>query len=387
MEITSRVVDMVQAWGEAFLPQKYQFPWFIYPYHRMRRRGVKFPKQYDETKVPVITPPRKTDRSRSNSATSSKPMASVSSSSSALSGLSAKELYRVAVNVAEMFEDMLYEVQKSSAGIGSHGVIVELASQAGELVQRLESVIQRAVANDDPDLAKYLSVNDTLNAAIKKFEALPVDNQSSERRSSVSSSKGGRSSNLLDLDDNQQDNDARASSSRNNQDNDDDDDPFADFVRARVKGPTSSAPSAKDVNGAAQDEDDPFADFVQYRAGGTKQQDDLLLAETKPAAPVAKDLIDLWDGKSALRAFELRRHLTFYLSADVPLQQQQTTPKPVQPADPWSLLDPFSSAPAPAPAMTFHEVQQQQKPVEDDLWNCEYSPERPLLEMNKTLNP
>lgn len=303
MEITSRVADMVQDWGEAFLPQKYQFPWFIYPYHRMRRRGVKFPKQYDETKVPVITPPRKTDRSRSNSATSSssKPMASVSSSSSPLSGLSPKELYRVALNVSEMFEDMLYEVQKSSAGIGSHGVIVELASQAGELVQRLESIIQRAVANDDPDLANYLSVNDTLNAAIKKFEALPVDNQSSERRSSVSSAKGGRSSNLLDFDDdNQQDNDNRASASRNNQD-EDDDDPFADFVRARVQGPTTTAAAPAKASSSTpqvnKDEDDPFADFVQYRAGTTQQQDDLLLTETKPAAPVAKDLIDLWDGK------------------------------------------------------------------------------------------
>lgn len=294
MEITSRVADMVQDWGEAFLPQKYQFPWFIYPYHRMRRRGVKFSKQYDETKVPVITPPRKTDR---NSA-SSKPMASVSSSSSALSGLSPKELYRVAVNVSEMFEDMLYEVQKSSAGIGSHGVIVELASQAGELVQRLESIIQRAVANDDPALANYLSVNDTLNAAIKKFEALPVNNQSSERRSSVSSAKGGRSSNLLDFDDNQQDNDARASGSRNNQE-EDDDDPFADFVRARVQGPTTTSAAPTKAPQANKDEDDPFADFVQYRADSTKEQDDLLLTETKPATPVAKNLIDLWDGKPA----------------------------------------------------------------------------------------
>lgn len=108
----------------------------------MRKKGVRFPEQYDETKVPVFTPPT-VSASRGGSMDTS----SMSSTSSGLAGLSPSELYHVATNVTEMFEDMLHEAQKSNSSISNQGVILELAIQARELVQRLEGLIQSAVAD------------------------------------------------------------------------------------------------------------------------------------------------------------------------------------------------------------------------------------------------
>jgi len=56
MEISSRILDMIQAWGEAFLPYRSEFPLFSDTYHKMRKNGVVFPTQYDETRAPVLSP-------------------------------------------------------------------------------------------------------------------------------------------------------------------------------------------------------------------------------------------------------------------------------------------------------------------------------------------
>lgn len=115
----------------------------------MRKKGVRFPEQYDETKVPVLTPPT-LPASRSSMDTSS-----VSNTSSGLAGLSPSELYHVATNVTEMFEDMLHEAHKSHSSISNQGVILELAIQARELVQRMEGLIQSAVADGSEVLCIY----------------------------------------------------------------------------------------------------------------------------------------------------------------------------------------------------------------------------------------
>ena len=129
----------------------------------MRKKGIKFPDQYDESKVPVLTPSSSDvlggSRSGAASATSvssiqarksrSIDTSSYSNSSSRLGGLSTPELYRVATNVAEMFEDMLYEAQKQTSGIGNHGVMEELAVEVREILHRMESAIPVALSEED----------------------------------------------------------------------------------------------------------------------------------------------------------------------------------------------------------------------------------------------
>ncbi|RLN72058.1 hypothetical protein BBJ28_00019922 [Nothophytophthora sp. Chile5] len=330
MEIAGRVLDMVQAWGEAFLPYRHEFPLFVDTYHNMRKKGVKFPEQYDESKVPVLTsPPAGASAGRAaargSRTSSSRPAASYpaqntgsidtssfSSSSSGLGGLSTLELYRVAMNVSEMFEDMLFEAQKDSSAIGNHGVIEELATQAREIVHRMEGAIPIAVAEDDEVSmwwTKYLSVNDDLHGALAKYDALQASNQEDEHNGG-----GAEDIDLIDPFGLKEE-----AVSQDNQDSSDDD-PFSDFVRARagsqttksagrgsignevaspktehadVKAPPTSAPQQDG------EEDDPFASFVQHRATkilGSSNQD--AEKELKPAVPEpAKDLIDLWDGK------------------------------------------------------------------------------------------
>ncbi|KAF1795830.1 VHS subgroup [Phytophthora cactorum] len=258
MEIASRVLDMVQAWGEAFLPFRHEFPLFVDTYHNMRKKGIKFPDQYDESKVPVLTPEARGPSSIDTS--------SYSNTSSELGGLSTPELYRVATNVLEMFEDMLFEAQKDASSIGSHGVMEELAVEVREIVHRLEGAIPIAVAEEDEN-----------QKAGEETAAKPKTNTSDE----------------IDLiDPFGLKNDLSPRDKEDNQVSSDED-PFADFVE-KLKPDVEVKVASKTPQ---QDEDDPFASFVQQRAtkifSSSSNQD--AEKETKP-----KDLIDLWDDNNSL---------------------------------------------------------------------------------------
>ncbi|KAG7377859.1 gamma adaptin ear containing, arf binding protein [Phytophthora pseudosyringae] len=325
MEIASRVLDLVQAWGEAFLPFRHEFPLFVDTYHNMRKKGIKFPDQYDESKVPVLTPPPDVPAGgRSGAAggqstssiqahgSSSIDTSSYSNASSGLGGLSTSELYRVATNVSEMFEDMLFEAQKDASSIGSHGVMEELALEVREIVHRMEGAIPIAVAEEDENLDKYLSVNDDLHAALKEYDALLAGNQHSEEETAAKPKKDA--SDDIDLIDPFGLNDDLPL--QGNQDNQvsSDDDPFADFVRARTgpkkeSGATTGEQSKSEVKVKVapkvpqqDEEDDPFASFVQQRAtklrsNSSNQDAEKDMKPTVVAVPTAhtKDLIDLWD--------------------------------------------------------------------------------------------
>ncbi|KUF88031.1 Twinfilin-1 [Phytophthora nicotianae] len=368
MEIASRVLDMIQAWGEAFLPFRHEFPLFVDTYHNMRKKGIKFPDQYDESKVPVLTPEvhsgGRSSRSTSSNQTRSIDTSSYSNTSSELGGLSTLELYRVATNVLEMFEDMLFEAQKDTSSIGSHGVMEELAVEIREIVHRLEGAIPIAVAEEDENLEKYLSINDDLHAALKKYDALLTGNQKPEEETASKSKTED-----IDLIDPFGLKDDLSPKGKEDNQVSSDDDPFADFVRARtgsIKGSTvtkvvESKPEVE-VKAASktpqQDEDDPFASFVQQRAtkifSSSSNQDaekeTKLAAASTPAAP-AKNLIDLWDGPSSASSSTLGASLS----------------------DPFDMLD-FStktsiSTPASANPFDTHQPQQLSQPVASKSFN------------------
>ncbi|TYZ58738.1 hypothetical protein PybrP1_010559 [[Pythium] brassicae (nom. inval.)] len=304
--------DLHKAWGEAFLPYRHDYPLFIDTYHNMRKKGVKFPDQYDETKVPVLTPPPEPTRRAAEPS-------SVSSASSALAGLSPSELFHVATNIVDMFEDMLHEAAKEQSSISSHGVIRELAQQARELVQRMEGVIQSAVADGSENLESYLTVNDNLHAALKKYDALA---STSNQRDESADRRRAAQRNSLTGGNNQHENDG----------GDDDDDPFAEFVDDD------------------DDDDDPFASFVQQRAAkilGSGVDAATTADEEKPA--VEKNLIDLWDDEP------------------VPSNQSPVAPPTPQLSNLWLDDDLLAPPPAVAPATSGGSVPSAQ-PLIDDLW-------------------
>lgn len=56
-EVSELSLDIIQAWGEAFLPRSKVYPNFAKTYHELRKEGLPFRPQYDESRVPVFTPP------------------------------------------------------------------------------------------------------------------------------------------------------------------------------------------------------------------------------------------------------------------------------------------------------------------------------------------
>lgn len=55
-EVAEIAMDIIQAWGEAFLPRQRQFPNIVRTYQDMRKEGLPFKAQYDSSRVPIFTP-------------------------------------------------------------------------------------------------------------------------------------------------------------------------------------------------------------------------------------------------------------------------------------------------------------------------------------------
>ena len=54
MEVSELVLDVIQAWGEAFLSRKKHYPAFVNAYHDLRKEGLQFKAQYDVNRVPIF---------------------------------------------------------------------------------------------------------------------------------------------------------------------------------------------------------------------------------------------------------------------------------------------------------------------------------------------
>ena len=50
LEIGEKVLDMIQSWGETFLPKSATLPLFSRTYHQLRKEDLRVRKQYDETR-------------------------------------------------------------------------------------------------------------------------------------------------------------------------------------------------------------------------------------------------------------------------------------------------------------------------------------------------
>ncbi|KAG3196225.1 hypothetical protein PC128_g7826 [Phytophthora cactorum] len=404
MEIASRVLDMVQAWGEAFLPFRHEFPLFVDTYHNMRKKGIKFPDQYDESKVPVLTPEVHSE-GRSGRSTSSNQArgpssidtSSYSNTSSELGGLSTPELYRVATNVLEMFEDMLFEAQKDASSIGSHGVMEELAVEVREIVHRLEGAIPIAVAEEDENLEKYLSINDDLHAALKKYDALLAENQKAGEETAAKP-KTNTSDEIDLIDPFGLKNDL---SPRDNEDNQvsSDEDPFADFVRARTGSKNGTAVAKQRATKIFSSSSNQDAEKETKPKDLIDLWDDIPPATPAPvvAQPAAKP--DLWLGDDLLSGSSHQAAVLSTASSKSPIQNpwsdnnslSKSTTSVMSPpgpssmssstfgassSDPFDMLD-FSakaSISTPAPANPFDKIQPASKPLQQLVTSKSFNP-------------
>ncbi|KAG2759854.1 hypothetical protein PC129_g7334 [Phytophthora cactorum] len=404
MEIASRVLDMVQAWGEAFLPFRHEFPLFVDTYHNMRKKGIKFPDQYDESKVPVLTPEVHSE-GRSGRSTSSNQArgpssidtSSYSNTSSELGGLSTPELYRVATNVLEMFEDMLFEAQKDASSIGSHGVMEELAVEVREIVHRLEGAIPIAVAEEDENLEKYLSINDDLHAALKKYDALLAENQKAGEETAAKP-KTNTSDEIDLIDPFGLKNDLSPRDKEDNQVSSDED-PFADFVRARTGSKNGTAVAKQRATKIFSSSSNQDAEKETKPKDLIDLWDDIPPATPAPvvAQPAAKP--DLWLGDDLLSGSSHQAAVLSTASSKSPIQNpwsdnnslSKSTTSVMSPpgpssmssstfgassSDPFDMLD-FSakaSISTPAPANPFDKIQPASKPLQQLVTSKSFNP-------------
>ncbi|CAN0425094.1 unnamed protein product, partial [Ectocarpus sp. 8 AP-2014] len=56
LAIADQSLDIIQAWGEAFLPRRREFPLFVETYHELRAEGLPFSAQYQSDRPPVLDP-------------------------------------------------------------------------------------------------------------------------------------------------------------------------------------------------------------------------------------------------------------------------------------------------------------------------------------------
>ena len=54
IEVAELVLDVIQAWGEAFLTLQKEYPAFSKVYHELRKEGLHFKTQCDPNRVPIF---------------------------------------------------------------------------------------------------------------------------------------------------------------------------------------------------------------------------------------------------------------------------------------------------------------------------------------------
>ncbi|CCI46030.1 unnamed protein product [Albugo candida] len=272
VEITERVLEMIQSWGEAFLPYRNRFPLFIQVYHNMRKKGVRFPKQYDENRVPVLEVDDQLSQIHKS------PQTAVSNLAIdfmiQVKQMTDMQVYSTAVSVVEMFEDVLHEAKKETCHLAEEGgVICELAEQTQVLIKRMEEIIQSAVAQGDEDLEKLLVVNDSLNQTLREFEVLSSRNRDCGNQEDYI--VGGC-------------------------DNEEVDDDFDAFIRERT-----NTIGNENINEDNEDKVDPFASFVEERAVKVKS-----VQETPLSNNLTQDLIDFSEDTNQVNHSKLSQDIS-----------------------------------------------------------------------------
>ena len=155
LEISERILELVQAWGEAFLPYQRDLPLFSATYHNMRKKGVVFSTQYDDSKAPVLTPP--VDE-----------FAPAASEEFTL--MKSDDVARLARNITEMMEDMLDAV-KTREDIQGNDILRELMEQCKRLEPRIITAVEEAASEGlESKLELFLGLNDTLQSLVCRYD-------------------------------------------------------------------------------------------------------------------------------------------------------------------------------------------------------------------------
>lgn len=155
-EAAMKGAELIQSWGEAFLPKRSRYPHaavFVDTYHDLATRGVRFPRQYDRTRVPVFTPEGSHDVE--GPAAASAPPRSSSGDS-------------VVSNMVDMLREMILAAESPQEITGTD-TIGDLVDQCRASAPKLQARIE-AVINSGADPERLFALNDKLHEAINWYD-------------------------------------------------------------------------------------------------------------------------------------------------------------------------------------------------------------------------
>jgi len=164
LKVSDHALDLIQAWGEAFLPRRGQYPLFVNTYHNLKAKGLPFKKDYDESRAPVFTP--------KSAAPNILPVPQSSNMRvSSMSDADLEPVYEVAVmaeSCAETLEGSI-KMANNLQELEENDLTTELVSYAHEQEARVIMVIQEVV-DLNPEAVEGLTQSlEKIQAALKLY--------------------------------------------------------------------------------------------------------------------------------------------------------------------------------------------------------------------------
>jgi len=172
LQVADKAMDLIQSWGEAFLPMAHQLPLFSQTYHQLRREGLTFRTQYDETKVPIMTPPPTAPTHRGSGEFAFEGALEGESPGRVADQQGGESLLKMVENSESMLQDILYSIESSKELGSGNEVLHAVVGQCAKLSRACQESIEAKVLSGAEDVEVYLAANDQLQAALQLYEGM-----------------------------------------------------------------------------------------------------------------------------------------------------------------------------------------------------------------------
>jgi hypothetical protein len=196
LEVAEACLDVLQAWGEAFLPRQRQFPNIVKAYQDLRKEGLPFRVQYDPSRVPIFTPSGLSNPSDSDTDAilaaaiasaalrDDEPSAAGRGSGSGSGGANGGQLvfgasksFEPLCTAVSLLREMLLFCSDRSE-VRNHELVPELLAQVETLQPALAADIERALTKGGEDVELLFKLNDDAQLVLsvtKELIALTSD--------------------------------------------------------------------------------------------------------------------------------------------------------------------------------------------------------------------
>ncbi|CAM6066763.1 unnamed protein product [Sphagnum tenellum] len=175
LRVREKILELLDAWQEAFGGQKGRYPQYYVAYDELRRAGVDFPERASEPSVPIFTPPRQPTPpvigypvgSESDLVTPIAPGGAVAPETTP--GMSLTDI-ATAHSMIEILTDMLSALDPQDGVAVKGEVISELVDQCRTNQRYVMALVN--TTSDEELLGQGLELNDDLQRVLAKHDAI-----------------------------------------------------------------------------------------------------------------------------------------------------------------------------------------------------------------------